>query len=81
MPRIKANGIELEYRETGSPDDPMLLLVSGFSAQMITFPQELLDGLASAGRRVAILAFRPSSPMRFHPLPGTSSTAFARARI
>ena len=54
MPRIKANGIELEYRETGSPDDPMLLLVSGFSAQMITFPQELLDGLASAGRRVVI---------------------------
>ncbi len=54
MPRIKANGIELEYRETGSPDDPLLLLVSGFSAQMITFPQELLDGLASAGRRVVI---------------------------
>ena len=34
MARIKANGIEIEYEETGSPNDPMMLLVSGFSGQM-----------------------------------------------
>ena len=39
MPRIKANGIEIEYREIGNPDDPMLLLVSGFSTQMISWPE------------------------------------------
>ena len=54
MPRIKANGIDIEYQEYGSPDDPMFLLVSGFSGQMITWPESYLEGLAAAGRRVVI---------------------------
>ena len=54
MARIKANGIEIEYREIGNPDDPMLLLVSGFSTQMISWPEAYLEGLAAAGRRVVI---------------------------
>ena len=54
MPRIKANGIEIEYEEYGRPDDPMLLLVSGFSGQMITWPDAFKHGLAEAGRRVVI---------------------------
>lgn len=54
MPRIKANGIEIEYEEYGKPDDPMLLLVSGFSGQMITWPESFKQGLADAGRRVII---------------------------
>lgn len=54
MPRIKANGIEIEYREIGNRDDPMLLLVSGFSTQMISWPESYLEGLAAAGRRVVI---------------------------
>ncbi|MEQ9317413.1 MAG: alpha/beta hydrolase [Henriciella sp.] len=54
MPRIKANGIEIEYEEYGSKDDPMLLLVSGFSGQMITWPESFKQGLADAGRRVVI---------------------------
>ena len=54
MPRIKANGIEIEYREFGSKDDPMMLVVSGFSGQMITWPESFLEGLAEAGRRVVV---------------------------
>ncbi len=54
MPRIKANGIEIEYEEYGNADDPMLLLVSGFSGQMITWPESFKQGLADAGRRVVI---------------------------
>lgn len=54
MPRVKANGIEIEYEEYGKPDDPMLLLVSGFSGQMITWPESFKQGLADAGRRVVI---------------------------
>ena len=54
MPRIEANGIEIEYEEYGKPDDPMLLLVSGFSGQMITWPDAFKQGLAEAGRRVVI---------------------------
>ncbi|MEQ8301557.1 MAG: alpha/beta hydrolase [Hyphomonas sp.] len=52
MARIKANGIEIEYEETGSPNDPMMLLVSGFSGQMTRWPDSLKRGLADAGRRI-----------------------------
>lgn len=54
MARIKANGIEIEYEETGSPNDPMMMLVSGFSSQMTSWPDSLRRGLADAGRRVVV---------------------------
>ena len=54
MPRIAANGIEIEYEEYGNPADPMMLVVSGFSGQMITWPESFKQGLAEAGRRVVI---------------------------
>jgi len=54
MAQIKANGIEIEYEEMGSPDDPLMLLVSGFSSQMITWPESFKRGLADAGRRVVV---------------------------
>lgn len=54
MPRIEANGLEFEYREYGNPDDPMMLVVSGFSSQMVKWPEAFLLGLADAGRRVVI---------------------------
>ena len=54
MARITANGIDIEYEETGSPDDPLMLLVSGFSSQMITWPNSFKRGLAEAGRRVVV---------------------------
>lgn len=54
MARIKANGIEIEYQEFGAKTDPLMLLVMGFSAQMITWPESLARGLANSGRRVVI---------------------------
>ena len=54
MPRIAVNGIEIEYAETGSPEDPLMLLVSGFSGQMTRWPEAFLKGLADAGRRVVV---------------------------
>jgi pimeloyl-ACP methyl ester carboxylesterase len=54
MARIRANGIELEYEETGSPDDPLMLLVNGFSSQLLTWPESFKQGLAGAGRRVVV---------------------------
>jgi pimeloyl-ACP methyl ester carboxylesterase len=54
MARITANGIEIEYEEMGSKGDPLMLLVSGFSSQMITWPESLRRGLADAGRRVVV---------------------------
>jgi pimeloyl-ACP methyl ester carboxylesterase len=44
--------IELEYETFGSPDDPALLLVMGFTAQLIAWDDELCRRLASRGRYV-----------------------------
>ena len=54
MARIKANGLEIEYEETGSPDDPMILLVSGYMGQMTEWPDSFKQALAEAGRRVVV---------------------------
>ncbi len=54
MAQIRANGIDIVYEEIGSPADPLMLLVSGFSSQMITWPDSFRQGLADAGRRVVI---------------------------
>ncbi|MEO0983695.1 MAG: alpha/beta hydrolase [Pseudomonadota bacterium] len=52
MPRIAANGIEIEYDEMGAAADPAILLVMGFSSQMTRWPDAFKRGLAGAGRRV-----------------------------
>lgn len=52
MPQIKANGIQLEYAQQGPHDGRPLLLVNGYTAQMISWPAPLLDGLAANGFRV-----------------------------
>jgi pimeloyl-ACP methyl ester carboxylesterase len=53
MPPIAANGIEIEYRTHGSPTDPALLLVNGFTSQMPTgYNDDFCELLASRGRYV-----------------------------
>ncbi len=52
MPQIKANGLAFEYESFGSTQDPAILLIMGFSAQMTLWPIELCEGLASRGYRV-----------------------------
>jgi pimeloyl-ACP methyl ester carboxylesterase len=53
MPQARvATGIELEYETFGSPTDPPLLLVMGFTAQLIAWPTAWCQLLADAGRFV-----------------------------
>jgi len=52
MPRIKANGIELEYAEDGAADARPLLAIMGLGAQMIRWRQGFVDRLAARGFRV-----------------------------
>jgi pimeloyl-ACP methyl ester carboxylesterase len=52
MPRLKANGLNLEYETFGSSSDPAILLIMGFSAQMIMWPEALCKGLADRGYQV-----------------------------
>ena len=54
MAQIRANGIDIEYEELGSKDDPLMLLVMGFSGQMTGWPESFRRGLADAGRRVVV---------------------------
>ena len=48
----RANGIEIAYEEAGDPSDPTVLLIMGLGAQLVHWPEALVDGLVEAGFRV-----------------------------
>jgi pimeloyl-ACP methyl ester carboxylesterase len=50
--RARSNGIELEYEVIGNPGDPALLLIMGLGAQLITWDDEFVLGLARRGHFV-----------------------------
>lgn len=52
MPNVRANGIDIEYEEFGSADDPGFLLVMGFSVQMTGWDERFCRQLADHGYRV-----------------------------
>jgi pimeloyl-ACP methyl ester carboxylesterase len=52
MARVPANGIELEYDEFGHHDNPALVLIAGLGAQLIDWPEEFCQQLATRGLRV-----------------------------
>ena len=57
MPRVSVattnpERIDVEYDTFGSPDDPTLLLVMGFTAQLIAWEVAFCEALAAAGRHV-----------------------------
>ena len=52
MPRIRANGIEIDYAEAGRADDPAVILIRGLGTQRIQWPQRFLELLCERGLRV-----------------------------
>jgi pimeloyl-ACP methyl ester carboxylesterase len=50
--RASSNGIEIEYETFGDPADPALLLVMGFTAQLISWDEAFCRMLADRGRYV-----------------------------
>lgn len=52
MPRVRSNGIELEYDTFGDSGDPALVLVMGLGAQLIDWPRDFCEALAARGFRV-----------------------------
>src|ERR1700758_2593027 len=52
MPRVRANRIDIEYESFGRDGDPLILLIMGFAAQLIFWPEALCEGLAAKGFRV-----------------------------
>lgn len=47
-----SNGIELAYEDMGSPDDPVVLMIMGLSAQMTLWPAEFCERIVAQGFRV-----------------------------
>jgi pimeloyl-ACP methyl ester carboxylesterase len=52
MPHVRANGIDIEYESFGRESDPLILLIMGFGAQLIFWPEALCEGLAAKRFRV-----------------------------
>jgi len=52
MTSVEANGITVEYADTGPRDAPVILLIMGLGMQLIAWPQSFCDGLAARGFRV-----------------------------
>jgi pimeloyl-ACP methyl ester carboxylesterase len=52
MPAVAANGISIEYLETGDRDAPAILLIMGLGMQLIAWPDAFCRGLAERGFRV-----------------------------
>jgi len=49
---VRANGIEIEYAESGARDAPVILLIMGLGMQLIAWPDAFCEGLAARGFRV-----------------------------
>ena len=49
VPRVSANGIELEYETFGDPEDRPLVLISGLATQMISWQEPFCELLAARG--------------------------------
>jgi len=52
MPIASANSIKLFYDEFGNRSAPAILLITGFGAQMIEWPETFCEGLGKRGFRV-----------------------------
>ncbi|NCN84272.1 MAG: alpha/beta hydrolase, partial [Sphingomonadales bacterium] len=50
--QVIANGINIEVEDHGNPQDPAILLVMGYTAQLIYWPMDFVNGLVDKGFRV-----------------------------
>jgi pimeloyl-ACP methyl ester carboxylesterase len=52
MQKIKANGIEINIEDRGPEGAPAILFVNGYTSTMMSWPEELMEGLRAEGFRV-----------------------------
>lgn len=52
MPRVTANGLQIEVQEAGPKTGPAIVMVMGLGAQLTQWQPDLIDGLAAKGYRV-----------------------------
>jgi len=49
MPVLTSNGIDIAYETAGDPKDASILLIMGLGMQLISWPDDLVDGLVERG--------------------------------
>ena len=49
---VQANGLNIEVEDYGDKSDPAILLIMGYTAQLIYWPMDLVNGLVESGFRV-----------------------------
>jgi pimeloyl-ACP methyl ester carboxylesterase len=76
MTSLIANGIQIEFEQRGSTDNPAIVLVRGLGTQLIDWPEAFLSGLASAGFRVVVFDNRDVGlSQKFSGLPNLGNVA------
>ena len=80
MTSAQANGITIEYAETGPPDAPVILLVMGLGMQLIAWPELFCEGLAARGFRAVRFDNRDAGLSTRMPSAGSLATSAMMAR-
>ena len=87
MPRVSFTStdnrqIELEYDHFGNPTDPALLLIMGFTAQMVAWEEEFCQQLASRGHFVIRFDNRDCGlSTKLHGVPSNSDAVIMAAMM
>ncbi len=80
MTGVQANGIAIEYAETGPRDAPVILLIMGLGMQLVAWPEFFCDGLAARGFRVIRFDNRDAGLSTRMPSAGSLATTAMMAR-
>ena len=79
VPRVRANGIEIEYESIGDPSAAPLLLISGLGSQLIGWDDDFCRTLASRGFRVIRFDNRDAGLSTWFDASGVPDIAAAAA--
>jgi len=80
MPSVAANGVQIEYAESGDAAAPAILLIMGLGMQLIAWPEAFCTGLADRGFRVVRFDNRDVGKSTKIRKPGAIALAAAFAR-
>jgi pimeloyl-ACP methyl ester carboxylesterase len=68
--------IDIAYERRGNPNDPLMLLIMGLGAQLVSWPTGLLDALIERGLQLVRFDNRASGrSTHFHDAPAPDLTA------
>jgi pimeloyl-ACP methyl ester carboxylesterase len=77
MPYLQSNGISIAYEVSGDPNGKPLLLIMGLGMQLISWPADLVEGLAELGFYVIRFDNRDSGLSTKCDAAGTPNVALA----